>query len=68
MSKDPSDPGVDLRIAQLYGEGMVGTAWPWIHPYGHSSLTKRLVPVAEKGLKEGYSHQPSSQQLLDDLM
>jgi hypothetical protein len=24
MSKNPSDLGVDLRITQLYGEGIVG--------------------------------------------
>jgi hypothetical protein len=68
MSKDPSDSGVDLRIAQLYREeGTVGTTWPQIHLYGHSSLTEWLDPRGKKGLKEGHAHQPSSQQLLDNL-
>jgi hypothetical protein len=68
MSKDPSDLGVDLRIAQLCGEGMVGTTWPRIYPHGHSSLTEQLHPMSEKSQKEGHAHQPSLQQLLDDLM
>jgi hypothetical protein len=28
MSKDPKNLGVDLCIAQLLIEGMVGTTWP----------------------------------------
>jgi hypothetical protein len=28
---------------------------------------ERLDPVVDKGLKEGHAHQPSSQQLLNDL-
>jgi hypothetical protein len=67
MSKDPSDPSVDLRITQLYGEGAVETTWPQIHPHGHFSLTERLDPTAEKSSKEGCARQLSSQQLLDDL-
>jgi hypothetical protein len=67
MSEDPSDLGVDLYNAQLYGEGMVGTTWLRLHPYGHSLLTKRFDLAAKKGQKEGRARQPSSQQLLDDL-
>jgi hypothetical protein len=51
MIKDPSDPGVDLHVTQLYGEGTIRTTWPWIHSYGHSLLTEQLDPIAEKGLK-----------------
>jgi hypothetical protein len=69
MSKNPSDPGVDLPITQLYGEGTVGTTWPQIHPHGHSSLTERLDLTAKKGPKEGHArHPPPLQQLLDVLM
>jgi hypothetical protein len=49
MSKDPMDIGVDLCIAQLLGEGMVGTTWPRIHPQGRHSLMERFNPTAEKG-------------------
>jgi hypothetical protein len=56
MSKDPSDSSVDLHIFQLYGEGTVGTTWPWIHPHGHSSLMELLDPTAKKGPKEGHTH------------
>jgi hypothetical protein len=31
-SRNPSYPGVDLRITQLHGEGAVGTTWPRMHP------------------------------------
>jgi hypothetical protein len=67
MSKDPSNPGVDLCITQFCGEGTVRTTWPQIYPHDHSSLTEWLNLVAEKGLKEGHARQPSSQHLLDDL-
>jgi hypothetical protein len=67
MSKDPSDPSVDLCIAQLCREGTVETTWRRIHQYGHSSLTEWFDLTAKKGLKEGHAHQPPSQQLLDDL-
>jgi hypothetical protein len=60
MSKDPSDLSVDLYIAQLHGEETVGTAWPQINPHGHFSM-------AEEALKEVRAHQPSLQQLLDNL-
>jgi hypothetical protein len=46
MSKDPSDLGVDLCIAQLFKEGTVKTTCPWMHPYGHFSLMERLDSVA----------------------
>jgi hypothetical protein len=59
MSKDPSDPGIDHRIAQLYGEGTVGTTWPQIQPHGHSSPMEHLDLAAEKGPQEGHAHQPS---------
>jgi hypothetical protein len=67
MSKDPSDPRFDLSITQLFGEGMVGTTWPQIDPYGYLSLTKWLNPVTEEGPQEVCARQPSSQQLLNDL-
>jgi hypothetical protein len=67
MSKNPSDPGVDVHIAQLYREGTVRTTWPRIPPYGHSSLTERLDPMVEKGPKESHACQHPSQQLLNDI-
>jgi hypothetical protein len=51
MSMDPSIMGVDLRIAQLYGEAMVGTTWPRVHPHGPFSLMEWVDVTAEKGLK-----------------
>jgi hypothetical protein len=50
MSKDPTDPGVDLRITQPFGEWMVGTTWHWIHPHGYLSLMERFNLEAKKGL------------------
>jgi hypothetical protein len=67
MSKNPLDLGVDLCIAQLYGEGTTGTIWPWIHPFGHLSPMKELDPVAEKGLQELRAHQPFFQEFPNDL-
>jgi hypothetical protein len=49
MSKDPTNLGVDLHIAQLLGEG---TTWHRIRPHGHLSLTERMNLVAEKGPQE----------------
>jgi hypothetical protein len=48
MSKDPSDPGVDLHAVQLYGEGTTGTTWPRIHPHGHLSPAEWLDATADK--------------------
>jgi hypothetical protein len=66
-SKNPSYLGVDLRIAQLRGEGAVGTTWPRMHLHGHFSLTKRLDPTAEKGPQNLHTHQSSLQQSQNDL-
>jgi hypothetical protein len=52
MSKDPTNPSVDLRITQLLGEGIVRTTWPRVHPRGDLPLTERLNPMAENGLHE----------------
>jgi hypothetical protein len=41
MSLDLVDPGVDLYITQLVGEGTVGTTCPCIHPHGSHPLTVR---------------------------
>jgi hypothetical protein len=67
MSKNPPDSGIDLHITQLFSEEMVETTWPRIHPLGHPSLTEWLNPAAEKGAQEIHTHQPSSQELLNDL-
>jgi hypothetical protein len=68
MSKDPSDLGVDLRIAQLCREGEVETTWPRLHPQGHLSPMKRLDPAAEKGPWDLHAHQSSLQQSPNDLL
>jgi hypothetical protein len=49
MSKDPKNPGVDLCITQLLGEGMVGTTWLEILQNGHLSLNEGLNSTAKKG-------------------
>jgi hypothetical protein len=49
MSKDPSYPGVDPRVVQLFVEGMIGTTWPCIHPHGHLLPIEWLDRVADKG-------------------
>jgi hypothetical protein len=67
MSKNPLDPGVDLHIAQLFGEGMIRTTWPRIHPHRHFSLMEWLNGVIDKGPHEVHAHQPSSQQPLDNI-
>jgi hypothetical protein len=54
-SKNPSYPGVDLHIAQLHREGVVGTTQPQMHPCDHFSLMKRLDPAVEKGLQDLYA-------------
>jgi hypothetical protein len=56
MSKAPTDPGVDLHIAQLLGEGTVGITWPRIHRHGHLLLTERLNPAAKKGPQKVSTH------------
>jgi hypothetical protein len=53
---DPMDLGVDHRIAQLFGEGMVGTTWPRIHPHGHLLLTEWLNPMVENGPQKVHAH------------
>jgi hypothetical protein len=45
----PPDPGVDLCITQLCGEGTIRTTWPRIHPHGHFLLTEWLIVAADKG-------------------
>jgi hypothetical protein len=51
MSENPLDPGVDLRITQLYGEGTIVTTWPRVHPHSHLSLAEWFNEVADKGLQ-----------------
>jgi hypothetical protein len=60
MSKDPSDPVVDLLAVQLFREGMIGKTWPRIHPHGHLSLAEWLDMEDEKGPQEVCAHQPTS--------
>jgi hypothetical protein len=60
LNKDPSDPGVNFRIAQFGGEGMVGAAWPRIHPHWHLKPPEWLDEVADEGPQEVHAHQPSS--------
>jgi hypothetical protein len=36
------DLGVDLRIVQLFGHGVVGTTWLWIQPHFSRPLMERL--------------------------
>jgi hypothetical protein len=49
MSEDPLDLSVDLCTVQLYGEGTIGTTWPWIHLHSHLSLVECLDSAADKG-------------------
>jgi hypothetical protein len=51
MSKDHVDPGVDLHIIQLLGEGMVRTTWPRIDPHGNRPHMEWLNPVAKKACR-----------------
>jgi hypothetical protein len=49
-SKDPPDPGIDLRISQLDQEGAVRAAGPWIPPHCHLTqwpmkVRRRSEPV-----------------------
>jgi hypothetical protein len=60
MSKKPPDPGVDLCITQLYGEGMIGTTWPRILSHNHFSLAEWLNASTNKGPQEVCAQQPSS--------
>jgi hypothetical protein len=48
MSKNSLDLGVGLCITQFYGDGVVGTTWPHLHPHGDLSPTKRIDPAAKK--------------------
>jgi hypothetical protein len=57
-SKDPIDPGVDLRIIQLSREGMVGTTGPQIHPHYHLSLLKWLNAATDKNPQEVHAREP----------
>jgi hypothetical protein len=45
--QDLMDPGVNLCCAQLLGGGIVGVAWPWIHPHLGSPLPEQLNPAAK---------------------
>jgi hypothetical protein len=67
VSKDHVDPGVDLCIVQLIGEGTLGTTWPRIPPHGSHLLIERLYPVAEKALQKVHAHQPLLPKLLNEL-
>jgi hypothetical protein len=67
MSMAPQDPGVDLCIVQLRGEGTIETTWPRIPPHSHLSLAEWLEAMADKGPQEVHASQPTSCQPLDDL-
>jgi hypothetical protein len=60
MDKDPSDPGIDLRIVQLCEEGMVRATWPWIHLDFHLPSSEWLYTVADEGPQEVRAHQHTS--------
>jgi hypothetical protein len=45
MSKVHVDLGVDLRVAQLHGEGMVRTTWPRLLPHGNFPLKEWLIQL-----------------------
>jgi hypothetical protein len=49
MNKDHLDPSVDLRTDQLYGEGTVRTAQPWIHPHVHLPSVEWLDVATDEG-------------------
>jgi hypothetical protein len=49
MDKNPSDPSIDLCIIQLYGEGTVGSTWPWIHPHCDLPSSEWLDVAADEG-------------------
>jgi hypothetical protein len=48
-SEDPPDPGIDLQIIQLGGEGAVGTARPRIQPHCHLLLPEWLNAMTYEG-------------------
>jgi hypothetical protein len=63
----PKYPGVDPRIAQLHGEGSVGTTCSWTHPRVHSPSMKRLDPTAKKGPQNLHAREPPLQQSSNGL-
>jgi hypothetical protein len=60
MDKDPSDPGLDLRIIQLYDEGTVEATWPRIHPHCHLPSSEWLDTTADEGPQGVRVHQSAS--------
>jgi hypothetical protein len=42
------DPGVDLHITKLFGEGVVRTTWPKKEPHLNHSLIEQLYPWLKK--------------------
>jgi hypothetical protein len=61
------DPGVDLRIVQLDGEGMIGATGPWVHPHCHLPLPEWQNAVTDEGPQEVHTRQPGLEQLLDNV-
>jgi hypothetical protein len=57
VRQDFVDTCVDLRFAQLHGEGDIGTTWPRVQPHYSHPLTERLNPATEKCLQKLHSRQ-----------
>jgi hypothetical protein len=68
MIQDLVDLGVDLRRAQLLGEGVIETTWPRLHPHLDHSLSEWLNPATETCPQEVHACQPLLPQLLYNLM
>jgi hypothetical protein len=67
-SKDPPDPGIDLRIHQLDREGAVMAARPWIPPHCHLPTPEWLDKADDVGAEEVHAHQPILEKTLEDVM
>jgi hypothetical protein len=63
----PKYPGVDPHIAQLHGEGAVGTTCSRTHPRVHFPSMKRLDPTAKKGPQNLHAREPPLQQSSNSL-
>jgi hypothetical protein len=67
-SKDPPDPGIDLRICQLSQEGAVRAVGPWIPPHCHLPPQEWMDAVTDEGAEEVHARQPISEQTLEDVV
>jgi hypothetical protein len=47
--KDPPNPGANICIVQLSGEGTVGATVPQVHPHYHRSLPEWLNAATGEG-------------------